>query len=322
MKRVKHWTALSVVVLLGTAMVVLLVTTACIPEEDEEVGQVAATTPPPGQDLCGDGLCDEVEQKNPDLCPQDCATAEPPSAGHADVVSDTGWVVTGTEDLPPSEDRCGDGACDEQERENPELCPEDCITPTATLELPTPNVPALESGPSPAPETESCVRDGWWLKVEGCGVWGGTEPAGKLCTSMQGCISAPVGETCTITGTLFGQYTACEYVSPTEEMSWDIECPDFEVPVRGHRVGDTFMIWLDPSAVLEHGVGYPSFGSEVPIDRGVVMQTAFGSALRANDGYFALAAQHGAHADFVGVDAVAPDNLRYDFDFDIHEACP
>lgn len=268
MGRSKHWTALSVVVWLGTVLVVLLVATACMPEEDEEVGQVAATTPPPGQQLCGDGLCDE------------------------------------------------------QEQENPALCPEDCITPTATLELPTPNVPALESGPSPAPGTESCVRDGWWLKVEGCGVWTGTEPGGNLCTSMQGCITAPVGETCTITGTLFGEYTSCEYVSTTGETTWVIECPEFEVPVRGHRAGDTFMIWLDPSGIVELGMGYPSSGGAVPIDPGVLMHSAFDSALQANDGYFALAAQHGAHADFVGVDAVVPDNLRYDFDFDIHEACP
>lgn len=44
---------------------------------------------PPQQDLCGDGVCDEKEQDNPALCPEDCPQAAPPQIN-----------LTGTWDSP------------------------------------------------------------------------------------------------------------------------------------------------------------------------------------------------------------------------------
>lgn len=54
-----------------------------------------------GDHPCGDGVCDMVEQNNPDLCPRDC------------------------DDLPDDHDYCGDGNCDARERFDGS-CPQDC----------------------------------------------------------------------------------------------------------------------------------------------------------------------------------------------------
>lgn len=55
---------LLILVLLST-----LIFTACSKEETDLPGQ-GENTP------CGDGICDEHETQNPDLCPEDCQTKE------------------------------------------------------------------------------------------------------------------------------------------------------------------------------------------------------------------------------------------------------
>ncbi len=67
-------------------------------------GGVKPGTPPPGETEhpCGDGQCDDVETKNPKLCPRDCG-AEKPAGG----------------------DWCGDGVCDALE-EDKGICAKDC----------------------------------------------------------------------------------------------------------------------------------------------------------------------------------------------------
>ena len=65
-----------------------------------------------GDPKCPDGVCDEFEAANPEVCPQDCGGAgegegEGPGPG-------------------PNPEKCPDGVCDEAEQRNPTLCPEDC----------------------------------------------------------------------------------------------------------------------------------------------------------------------------------------------------
>ena len=60
----------------------------------------------PENDKCGDGICDETEQKNPNICPQDCEDNQ--------------------DNIPPRQSKCGDGVCGKVEKANPNLCPEDC----------------------------------------------------------------------------------------------------------------------------------------------------------------------------------------------------
>jgi arylsulfatase A-like enzyme len=66
-------------------------------------------------------MCDDTEQADPDLCPQDCppATQTPAQAVAA-------------------ERRCGDGVCDEAEQADPSLCPQDCTAGGADTPAPTP----------------------------------------------------------------------------------------------------------------------------------------------------------------------------------------
>jgi hypothetical protein len=106
-------------------------------------GGLALPTPPPSptprpteasmaQGRCGDGVCDEVEQQDPALCPQDCATpgAEPKG-------------------------RCGDGVCDEAEQKTPGLCAQDCLGAAgAPTPCPTPDAGGTSAGRG--------RTGGWW----------------------------------------------------------------------------------------------------------------------------------------------------------------
>ena len=115
MTRDRRWHVINV------AFLVLLTALACGPlggGETPEPTQTPAPTetpagPAPGQGRCGDGVCDEAEQANPSLCPQDCATREAASGG-----------------------RCGNGICDEQEQQDPALCPQDCQVPSVETPIP------------------------------------------------------------------------------------------------------------------------------------------------------------------------------------------
>jgi hypothetical protein len=87
----------------------LLLLIAC-GKSTEQAGETSPAPSSPGQGKCGDGICDEQEQKNPSLCPEDCSGNGTPSVE------------------PPPEPgpigACGDSICDKHE--NPENCPQDC----------------------------------------------------------------------------------------------------------------------------------------------------------------------------------------------------
>ena len=74
---------------------------------------------------CGDGICDDFEKDHPEKCPEDCG-----------LISNQ-EITTGRapQEMPRREgpfrsnmgrNKCGDEVCDDFEKRNPNLCPEDC----------------------------------------------------------------------------------------------------------------------------------------------------------------------------------------------------
>lgn len=106
---------------------------------------VKVTTPIKPQAKCGDGVCDESEQRNPKLCPKDC---KKPTSSIA-------------KPLPTQPGKCGDGICDAKEQNNPSLCPKDCgeLT-TSTIKPPLTQPGKCGNGICDADEScSSCPSD-------------------------------------------------------------------------------------------------------------------------------------------------------------------
>ena len=205
---------------------------------------------------------------------------------------------------PPAEEPCGDGECDERERQNPELCPTDCVTTTEGLLQPI-----------------DCVAGEWWLVIAGCDDMTGTEPSTHLCSRIEACIE--VDADCSISGTGKGQYTGdCAYTSPRGTCSYEVECPDFSAPISGEMVSDTLRIRMDASQIAERNIATCA-GVTMDPASGPFMQIGYGSALRNNGGILCeMPARAGAHADVIGDDELMGGNLTYDFDVDIYADCP
>ncbi len=147
---------------LAAALVVALVVVACgsttSPATSVAETGPTATSPPPEKPAaagrCGDGVCDEMEQGDPDLCPQDCADTvpptEPPLAGLPPTTpTPLPAVPTEAPEAPPTgappSGACGDGVCDEMEQKDPQLCPQDCAGVEGPGVGPEPTVPATGS---------------------------------------------------------------------------------------------------------------------------------------------------------------------------------
>ncbi len=139
--------------LLTVALLATLTAVACGPASSPG-GSVAVvepteTRPRPEKPIaageCGDGVCDQAETENPNLCPQDCAATasptEPPSTPPPPTPAPV--PATPTPSLPTEQPpgRCGDGVCDEMEEQNPQLCPQDCAPGEALGEVGAPGVP-------------------------------------------------------------------------------------------------------------------------------------------------------------------------------------
>jgi hypothetical protein len=132
----KRWSAI-----IAALLLVGLVTVACSPTGGGEAPE--ATQPssaPRGQ--CGDGVCDEAEKADPDLCPQDCPTAAPAVTQPPPPPTSPPPTSMPPTDTPPPRPagKCGDGICDELEQQDPDLCPQDC-----------PQLPSDTPGAIPAP---------------------------------------------------------------------------------------------------------------------------------------------------------------------------
>ena len=112
---------------------------------------VPAPTQPSGpRGHCGDGVCDGPE--NAGNCPADCPAAVPETPTEAPSLPTPTRPAPEPQASPPA-DRCGDGICDEHERNNPQLCPQDCedlpaTEPTSTEEEPAPSTPTPATAPA------------------------------------------------------------------------------------------------------------------------------------------------------------------------------
>ncbi len=219
-----------------------------------------------------------------------------------------GLACRGTSGETSNEGLCGDGVCDQKEQSDPKLCPQDCL-------------PGAES----TPDELVCNPGQWTLVIDGCGTLAGTEPSNFLCTIITACIE--VNEACQIEGTGSGEYTNCDFSSPQGVCSYEIECPDFEMPIRGQVVIDEngeeiFKIFTDASNIFEEGVQVcAGVTFELPWAQ---LQNVFGSAVRNGNGYFCEMKinQSGLVEQIVsGVDAVASQNLSYEFTVQLIPGC-
>jgi hypothetical protein len=290
--------------LIACLAVLLLITGAgCGSRETEELPE-AMDTPAPAtpQGRCGDGVCDTVEQSNPSLCPQDCEGAE-------EALED----ATATPELQASgaSGKCGDGVCEEAEQADPALCPADCVAADESED-------DSEDDPGGS-EDPQCEVEEWTLTIEGCSAWKDMQVSAELCAAFVGGFT--VQESCRIRGTGSGRYKNCEYVNPTGLCTFEIECPEFQMPISGEAVWtdgitEILRIKVDPSSVYESGT-MTCFGQTSPLDNVPVLHSGIASALRNGDGYFCdVEVAEGIDSFGVAVtgqDAVAPDNQSYDF---------
>jgi hypothetical protein len=296
--------------------VILLLAAGCGPQGAEEMTEAEPTpTAPASEGRCGDEICDEAEQADPGLCPQDC-------------------------EVPGATGKCGDGVCDEVEQADPALCPADCGAAgggegKGEAEPEEEPGPEPEEEPEPEPEEESegddeprCESQSWTIAIEARGTIVRTEPSADLFAAIVG--GFVVNEDCRIRGTSSGQYKNCSYQSLTGLCSYDIRCPEFQAAISGEVVPgegdmDTFRIMVDGSGILETGTGHCG-GVSVPFEQGGFLQDAFGSAVRNGGGYLVeIVVPRTEEPGGVrvtgtegGVDAVAPANLSYAFYVDLY----
>lgn len=113
----------------------------------------SATSKPsiPATGKCGDGVCDNFEKANLNVCPRDCSSLS--SVGSSSVallpcdINKDGKVDSfenkiceqkpplrpsqgnsSSSSLMPTINKCGDGVCGPIEKANPNLCPRDCVS--------------------------------------------------------------------------------------------------------------------------------------------------------------------------------------------------
>ncbi len=120
---------------------------ACYPSIVQE-GSVSDTIIPTTKEAvikakCGDGVCDQAEQGDPDLCPQDCQEMpSPTSESPTPTVLPTEPAVQEIVSTPSG--KCGDGVCDEMEQKNPNLCPSDCPDTQGSSQISATGLPDYE----------------------------------------------------------------------------------------------------------------------------------------------------------------------------------
>lgn len=170
------WRTLSALTL--TVALLALAILACGGAEPTPAPPATPTAPDKAEapSPCGDGVCDEVEQKNPHLCPEDCPPTEEPepttAPTEAPTVVPTEVPTEAPTDTPPPEPteapgKCGDGVCDEVEAKDPSACPEDCRpeetapaspTPEAAITVEVTEAPTEAPPPTPTPAPAVEVR--------------------------------------------------------------------------------------------------------------------------------------------------------------------
>lgn len=115
-------------------LLILLPILTCCTLSEQDISTPIPTMPLPSPESpCGDGVCDDVEQRDSSLCPQDCVMTEVPP-------TDT----PKSPDIDSGKSPCGDGVCDEMEQANPSVCPIDCPEEETSRESPAMGNPDYE----------------------------------------------------------------------------------------------------------------------------------------------------------------------------------
>lgn len=206
---------------------------------------------------CGDGVCDASEQADASLCPQDCATAEPPQkAACGDGVCDEAERADASlcpQDCvtpePSPEATCGDGACDDAEQKNPSLCPQDCATPTVAPvvgetpidETPVDETPVVTPTPTPAGQWEAEV-------VWGCDIDAGSGMAWHWTVDITYEFTVGADGTISGSGQGTGRQTSC--TDPLCDCLLTLD--PFTVEISGLRQEEAFSIHMDPEYRMMH----------------------------------------------------------------------
>jgi hypothetical protein len=242
---------------------------------------------------------------------------------------------------PPSDRGCGDGICDDVEKKNPSLCPEDCPSPSSgggvesITEEQEEEEPPKEDDPKTEKDKSKCEPRKWWFSFEGCGTIVGTEPNYNMCVEVEACIT--VDENCKIQGTGSGTHTTCEY---TGKCTYEVQCSDFSMPISGEaeffEVGTKWpsgqtveqegsyllKLKVDSRGIYEDVVAHCP-GASVDLKEPAALQTVFGSLARNNDGYFIFIevsepqdVEMGYSQSVRGEDALWP-GLSYEFFTDL-----
>ena len=233
-------------------------------------------------------MCDEIEQQDPALCPQDCATPGAEPGG-----------------------RCGDGICDEAEQKTPGLCAQDCL---GAVGAPTPDITFGGEGPA-AGEGED-----WWLVVDCCTDMVDVEPAAHICLRLEACITVDENGNISGSGTAHYDQSTCALTSST--CSYEVTCPDASFTVSGTQTGDELCIMIDTMEIREQ-VTLDCMGITQSYE-GMMGSSAFCCAYQLNDEECMLRvrAEDGAHSEVAGADPLVADYLYCDCAVDLYEDCP
>jgi hypothetical protein len=248
---------------------------------------------------CGDGICDEAEQKNPSLCPGDCPVVSEGETGG----------ISGSQSGDVSEDVNEPG---EDESEPPEWVEESpCDSEEWLLTF-----SGCGNMINTEPSYKICMVFDACITVDrNCNISGTGNGKYKNCE-----YSSPTGE--------------CSYKVACSDFSIPVggEVEVFQegdILPSGEEVGvqgaDIFKIIVDSSSVWENVVATCA-GVSVPLESASATQTILGSVHRNGNGYFcSLEVPRPINTDFYGarvegVDAIFP-GLDYSFNVIMYPGC-
>jgi hypothetical protein len=251
---------------------------------------------------CGDGICDDVEKANPNLCPVDC---RPETEG------DAGGLTGGSSSV-------SDSGSDDESQENEE-----------------------EKQPQEWVEESLCELEEWLLTISGCGNEVGTEPAWDICIVFDACIEVDRNCGLSGTGngkyktcSYYSPDNVCSYEVSCSNFEMPVSgnvlffeegsvLPYGETAESGGV--DLFQIKLDASGVWETGKAHCSEVT-VELQNASATQVIFGSAHRNGDGYFCeIEVPRPVDEDFYGVKVDGFDallkGLTYSFNVIMYPGC-
>lgn len=220
-------------------------------------------------------------------------------------------------------------------------------SPVAGAPAPPPPTPTM----TPVPALGRLAAEGgdwgpFWIGIEGCSFFRGSEPNVTVCVAIAACVSRTAAGI--YRGDGKGRYTRCGYVATVPATRYEVTCPDFTAPVtvqvlkasdeelarrrreyagtlQHHpdadvRLRHTLRVKLDASRVVEQAIMI-AFGRPTTLVRPAFMQMGFGSALRNNGGILCETPPIYQAKVVKGSDAVAAGHLTYEFHCWYRDSC-